>query len=129
PGSYSRARVFANAESINTDRSLISNPQSSCVSGSRIKLADSTAVYYCGADGRRYVFPSPPTYMSWYDDWNDVLTVSTDTMASLPLGGIVTYKPGHRLVKIQTDPRVYAVDAGGVLRWVTSEALAIQMYG
>jgi hypothetical protein len=33
------------------------------------------------------------------------------------------------MVKFQTVPKVYAVGRYGVLRWVTSEAIAIVLYG
>ena len=52
-----------------------------------------------------------------------------EQLAAIPLGGNVTYKPGTRMIKIQTDPKVYAVDRGGVLRWVTSDQIAQSMYG
>jgi hypothetical protein len=33
------------------------------------------------------------------------------------------------MVKIMSDPHVYAVARGGVLRWVTSEAVAARLFG
>jgi hypothetical protein len=33
------------------------------------------------------------------------------------------------LVKITTDPKVYAVDQGGQLKWVASENIAKSIYG
>ena len=33
------------------------------------------------------------------------------------------------MVKIQTDPKVYAVAKGGALRWVQTEASATALYG
>src|SRR5262249_24538433 len=45
------------------------------------------------------------------------------------IGGNVTYRPGAKMVKIQSDPKTYAVDAGGVLRWVKNEAVASALYG
>jgi uncharacterized protein YkwD len=33
------------------------------------------------------------------------------------------------MVKIQSDPKLYAVTRGGVLRWVASETVATQLYG
>jgi hypothetical protein len=33
------------------------------------------------------------------------------------------------MVKIQTDPKVYAVDANGALRWVPDEWTAKRLYG
>jgi hypothetical protein len=87
------------------------------------------AVYYYGANGKRYVFPTEKTYFSWYSNFNNVKTISDAELAALPIGGNVTYRPGVRLVKITTDPKVYAVDAHGTLRHISSEALAVQLYG
>src|SRR5690606_38495585 len=39
------------------------------------------------------------------------------------------YRPGIRLVKITTDPKVYAVDSHGTLRWISSQAAASAIYG
>lgn len=87
------------------------------------------AVYFFGSDWQRYVFTSDKVYFSWYEDFADVETISDDELSEIPIGGNVTYKPGVRLVKIQTDPKVYAVAGGGILRWVTSESIAAQLYG
>lgn len=88
-----------------------------------------TGVYYYAADGNRYVFPNSATYASWFSDYSFVITVSDQTLASIPLKGNVTYRPGVKLVKIQTDPKVYAIGKGGVLRWIENEALAEKLYG
>ncbi|OGY52533.1 MAG: hypothetical protein A3J59_04315 [Candidatus Buchananbacteria bacterium RIFCSPHIGHO2_02_FULL_56_16] len=87
------------------------------------------AVYYLGNDGKRYVFPHSKIYTTWYADFSSVTTVSAETLASYQLGGNVTYRPGIRMVKIQTDPKVYAVAPNGVLRWVKTEAAAVEIYG
>lgn len=99
-----------------------------CVGGSLIK-ASGPAVYYCGNDGKRYVFPTEKTFKTWYSDFSAVQTVSDTVLSTLPIGGNATYRPGVRLVKITTDPKVYAVDAGGLLRWLASESVAVQLYG
>ncbi len=100
-----------------------------CSPGSLIKLANSKAVYYCGANGKRYVFPTTQVYQSWYTDFSNVTVLGEAIMAQLPLGGNVTYKPGSRMVKIETDPQTYVVDASGVLRVVMNEEIAKSMYG
>ena len=87
------------------------------------------AVYYVGADNKRYVFPNDKTYFSWYKDFSGVNVVSDAELASYTIGGNVTYRPGSKLVKIQSDPKVYAVDDHGVLRWVATEPAAIALYG
>jgi hypothetical protein len=98
------------------------------VAGNLIK-ASTPAVYYLGSDGKRYVFPNEKTYFTWYSNFSGVVTITDAQLASYPIGGNVTYKPGVKMVKITTDPKVYAVDANGKLRHVTSEAIAISLYG
>jgi hypothetical protein len=128
-GTFDPAAALAANPDINVDKVLLTNPASTCVSGSRIKTAASKAVYFCGADGRRYVFPNDKTYYSWFRDFTGVTTVSDEQLAALPLGGNVTYRPGSRLVKITTDPKVYAVDHNGTLRHVTTAEVAAATYG
>lgn len=97
-------------------------------SGDLIK-ASTPAVYYLGADQKRYVFPTEQVFHSWYADFSSVRAIADTELASFPLGGNVTYRPGSRLVKITTDPKVYAVDLGGVLRWVQTESIARAVFG
>ncbi|MEK7655956.1 MAG: hypothetical protein AAB386_04755 [Patescibacteria group bacterium] len=98
------------------------------VAGDLVK-ASGAAVYYYGADGKRYVFPNEKTYSTWYANFSSVKTITDAELAALTIGGNVTYKPGVKMVKITTDPKVYAVDKGGSLRWVESEAIATSLYG
>lgn len=97
--------------------------------GDLFKAETISTVYYYGRDGKRYVFPDSGTYFSWYPDFSTVKTITLSTTSQITLGGVVTYRPGARLVKVATDPKVYAVEKGGTLRWVTSEAIAISIYG
>lgn len=101
---------------------------SAAVAGELIK-ASGPAVYYFASDAKRYVFPNEKTYFSWYMNFNSVRTISDSELASYQIGGNVTVRPGTNLVKITTDPKVYAVTSGGVLHWVESEAIAIALYG
>ena len=87
------------------------------------------AVYYFAQDGRRYVFPNEKTYFSWYRDFSKVITIPDEHLASIPLGrSNVTYRPGYKMLKVTTDPSVYVVDRGGILRHVGSEQLARTLY-
>lgn len=88
-------------------------------------------LYWYATDGKRYVFPNIQTFYSWFssDDFRRVQTISDSELGSITIGGNVTYRPGYRLVKITTDPKVYAVARYGTLRWVTSETIAEQLYG
>ncbi|OGL82894.1 hypothetical protein A3B32_02840 [Candidatus Uhrbacteria bacterium RIFCSPLOWO2_01_FULL_53_9] len=88
-----------------------------------------TAVYYYGADGFRYVFPNSQTYFTWYSNFNTVKFVSDAQLGEIPIGGNVTYRPGIKMVKIQSDPRTYALGANGALHHVPSQEVAIALYG
>lgn len=91
--------------------------------------ASSPAVYYATAVGDRYAFPNEKTFFSWFPNFNQVQTISDQELANLRLRANVTYRPGMKLLKVNTDPKVYAVSHGGVLRWVTTEALAQSIFG
>ncbi len=86
-------------------------------------------VYYFASNGKRYVFPNSKTYFTWYANFDTVKVIPDNHLSTVPLGGNVTYRPGRKMVKIDTDPRTYVVDRGGVLRHVTSESLAQTLYG
>lgn len=116
-------------EGINQDKNLINVFSNNCLSGSLIKTASNTAVYYCGADGKRYVFPNDKVYFTWFADFKAVTTISAEKLAAVPIGGLVTYKPGMRLIKLASMPNVYHVEKNGVLRWLSTSSIAISMYG
>ncbi len=96
--------------------------------GDLIKGSLST-VYYYGYDGQRYTFPNEKTYMTWYTDFSDVTTISDSALADITLGGNVVYRWGSRWVKIQSDPKVYAVSTDGAIHWIESEAVATAFAG
>jgi len=97
--------------------------------GDLIKGSGDT-VYYYGTDGRRYVFPNSKTYFTWYNDFSKVKQIPDGLLSTIPLArSNVTYRPGKKMVKITTDPKVYAVDQGGILRGIASEQLAQTLYG
>lgn len=113
-------------------------PKSEITQSSLVKLACALnatvndpcrAVYYYATDGKRHAFPNDKVYFSWFMDFSTVKEVSVDFLASLTLGKNVTYRPGVKMVKFQTVPTVYAVAKGGVLRPISSEAVAASLYG
>lgn len=105
------------------------SPETGIVVRRLIKTASSSAVYYLGGDGRRYVFPNEKTFRSWFPVWPSIRIISLEEMAGYQLGGNVTYRPGARMIKIQTDPKIYAVSRNGLLRHVSSETVAAGLYG
>lgn len=94
-----------------------------------VSCPDFSAVYYIGDDGYRYVFPNENIYYSWYSDFSEVKTVSCDDLANFPIGGRLVYRPGTSLVKIPSDPSVYAVESDGVLREIPDEDTAKTLFG
>jgi len=87
-------------------------------------------VYWNSVNGKRYVFPTYGTFWSWYGFSETQIQDLTDSeLGMIPIGGNVTYRPGVRMLKITTDPKVYAVGRYGELHWVTNENIATQLYG
>ena len=85
--------------------------------------------YTIWSGSKALCLPTERIYTSWYTDFSTVRTVSDQELASYPLGGNVTYRPGTRLVKVTTDPKVYAIGRNGILRWVQTEDIARQLFG
>lgn len=128
---YDLTAILAASPNINLDKNLvaISGATTYCVPGSLIRIPLISSVYYCGLDGKRYVFPSAFVYATWYKDFSTVQTIKPEDMGKIILGGNVTYRPGIKLVKIQTNPRVYAVDHNGTLRLMITPTIAEKYYG
>lgn len=105
------------------------NAGATASAGDLIKMSGLSSVYYLAADGKRYVFPNESTYFSWYGDFSSVVTIPQSELESYPLGKNVTMRAGAKLVKITTDPKVYAVEPNGNLKWVPSETVASTLYG
>ena len=97
--------------------------------GDLIRGESFSAVYYYGEDGFRYVFPNDKTYFTWYDNFDNVKWLSDSDMSSVQIGGNVTYKPGVRMIKINSDNKVYVVGKGGYIQAIPSEEVAEELYG
>ena len=102
--------------------------QAAASAGDLIKMAGNSAVYYFDGS-KRFVFPNQDTYMSWYKDFSGVKTIPSSELMTYTIGGNVTMRAGTYLVKITTDPKVYAVSYGGTLHGIDSEARAATLYG
>lgn len=126
-GRYDPASELAAAASIDVDMGLEVGG-TSCPAR-LVRSISNNSVYFCGVNGRRYAFPEQKTYGTWYADFSGVVRIADEELAAIPFGGSVTYRPGARLVKITTDPKVYAVARGRVLRHVSSPEIAVALYG
>ncbi|MCR4312386.1 MAG: hypothetical protein NUV56_03820, partial [Candidatus Uhrbacteria bacterium] len=97
--------------------------------------SDYDTVYLLTADGVRRPFINESIFFTWQKDFSDVLTVSNATLAYYALGAPMLPNPGVALVKIQSDPKVYAVEEDPndnskvVIRHIASEATAVSVYG
>jgi len=100
-------------------------------SGSLLALVgvEDAAVYYIATDGKKYVFPDVKTYHTWYADFSNVQKVSVEELDNYPDGGAMSYRAGIKLVTHPNTGRVYAVETGGVLRWLPSAEIAVALYG
>lgn len=99
-----------------------------------VKSASQSDVYVAfsypdGTPSTRLAFPNEKVYRSWFADFSNVETISGAELARYQLSGLVYYRPGSRMVKITTDPKVYFVDNMGALRWVETEEAARELYG
>ncbi|MBU0646238.1 hypothetical protein KJ611_02025 [Patescibacteria group bacterium] len=97
--------------------------------GDLIKGTTLSTVYYYAADGMRYAFPNEKSYFTWYSDFSGVRTISDSELASISLAGNIVYRPGSRWIKIQSDPKTYAVTPQGQIRWIETEAVATGLAG
>jgi hypothetical protein len=87
------------------------------------------ALYLIGRDGRRYVFPNTKTYFTREMNFERVRVITDAELRAIPIGGNVTYHPGSRMLKLTTDPKLYVVARGGILRPLASEGVAEAIYG
>jgi len=96
--------------------------------GDLIKGAGAAVYWYKG--GKRSAFPHENVYVSWFGaDFSKVIRVPDTQLGTIALGANVTMKAGVYMVKIQSDPKTYAVEPDGVLRWIPTEAQARALYG
>ncbi len=140
PGAaYDPAQAAASAPTIDINEGwpTAAGASAPCASGSLLKLAndhdpataDDTTVWYCGTDGKRHAFFNSQVFHSWYTDFSSVQIVDPSRLSAIPIGSQVRYRPGIRMIQTPSDPRVYVVAQGGVVRWVENEATARLLYG
>lgn len=103
--------------------------------GSAITASTTQTVYYVPSAGVRRAFINESAFFTYYDSFDAVDVIADAELPTLSLGGLMLPKAGVVLVKIQSDPRVYATvenpdDAySPILRAIESEEIAAEMYG
>ncbi|MDO8631477.1 MAG: fibronectin type III domain-containing protein, partial [Phycisphaerales bacterium] len=94
-----------------------------------------STVYYVDDDAVRHPFLDVQTFATYDVNFSYVARVSDATLPEMTLGVPMLPKAGTILVKIMSDPRVYAVEANPddafrpFLRWIPDEATARTLYG
>lgn len=92
-------------------------------------------IYYIGRNNQRYAFPifigqnmHQSVFLSWYPDFSNVIHVTDQILAAYPIAGNATIKPGTKLIKIASDPTIYAIDRGAELRTINA-TMSAAIYG
>lgn len=94
-----------------------------------------TTVYYVTPEGERRPFMDANTFFTYEDSFDVVKEVTDATLPELTLGAPMLPKVGVVLVKIQSDPTVYALGENAedafapLLREIATEDLAVFLYG
>ncbi len=102
---------------------------SAASAGDLIRGETLSTVYYYASDGSRYAFTSEASYFTWYEDFDDVEWLTDDEIADISLAGNIVNRPGSFWIKIESDPKTYAVTPQGQIRWIESEEVAEGLAG
>lgn len=94
-----------------------------------IKARGNSTVYYLDNENVRHIFPTAPTYFSWYDDFSLVVEMDAEEISKYELGSNITVRPGVSIITFDNNSNIYAVEIGGVLRPFKTRDVIKQMYG
>lgn len=97
--------------------------------GTVFKFKQEKTVYFVASDATAYPFPDQQTFFSWYPSFSKVKVQDKGTVANTLSKLPVSLKPGARVVKFGTDPKLYAVSQGARLRWITNEKVLVDLFG
>lgn len=94
-----------------------------------VKTVSATTVYLVYNNQAKYSFSTEAIFRSWFPDFKKVEIVTDGFLATLRTGSPLKMRAGTYLVKKSSDPKVYALEPDGNLRWISSEQIAVQLYG
>lgn len=99
--------------------------------GDLITAPNLGTIYYLNNEKKRITFPDEQTFLSWYDNYDAVKTISRDVLESYSLAGRnATIRPGTYLITIQSSPQVWMIGHPNVLYWLTEgESQVAAMFG
>ncbi|MFH1356764.1 MAG: PIN domain-containing protein [bacterium] len=102
------------------------------IPGSILKGETLTCLYWYGSDGYRYTIANEDILRSWFpkSGLQPVINRVTDSdLADIALGGNITYRAGTRLIKIDSDSKIYTVGANGLIHWIQSDEVIAEIFG
>ncbi len=113
------------------------HPRLEVKAGDYVRTSGSNTVYMMstGSNGAFIIRPflSAQIFFTYETTFDSILTLPNEQMALYPVGTPVLPKAGVTLIKFEGNEQVYMTqDAGSsitVLRWITTEEVAEQMYG
>ena len=99
--------------------------------GQYVKGESFSSIYYLNLDLERQPFINETVYFTHQPDFENVIVISDELLATLPIGTPMLPKPGTVLVKVQDDPKVYYVDPemNGQFRWIVNESIVVENFG
>ena len=96
--------------------------------GTLLKSPLHTSVYYIENNKRR-AFPNSQVYHTWFNNFDDVQTITVEQMEAIELGNPMSIKANTKLLKFPLNPKVYSVISGEVIRHIPDESTAKAMFG
>jgi hypothetical protein len=100
--------------------------------GMIVREQSERGVFYLDTLGTKRPFLNEQIFFTYLSSFDDVQVVADGLLAAYPEGTLVPPKAGTVLVKLQTQPEVYALEnRDGIvrLRWIASESVARVIYG
>lgn len=116
---------------VNTQHGPVTLKDEKVAAGDLVTSPDLGTVYYVNQDLERIVFPDEQTFLSWYENFDEVKFVSREKLESLSLSGRnATIRAGTLLVTIQSSPQVWLISHPDGLHWLSGgEEQVVSYFG
>ena len=95
----------------------------------QIEGDDTRAVYLLNDSLERMAFPNGHVYKTWFNDFSGLSVISPACGEAYSAAGGVNYRPGSWLVRFGVFPKLYFVGEGNMIHWITSEEVALSLFG
>ena len=95
---------------------------------SAVRATGDTATYLIAADGVRHLIPDQAVFFSWFQNWNQVQTITPDALDQYTLGAPAMLAVGTVIIQ-QDGTRIYAVANDGTIRHITNAGTGYALFG